>query len=355
FRTIEFGPITKMGSYVFADSTFLSNVTFGEGTEVIGDWAFVTAAMNLDSITTEGISESNTRIARVVVPGTVKKIGEYAFLNAPNLLSADLDLSGVEEIGMGAFWLCKKVTDVDLRSVVNIGDYAFAESGILSANLASAKQIGVYAFSSSALKELKIPAVERIGANSFGNTQIESLTIPKEFNSLTYLDSWVKISDFGDEVPRTDRYLYSFGAAAFAYNLSLKTITVEEGNPTYFTDEFGVLYGVVSGTKESGKYVLLTYPVGNIHNPNNSYTVLENTVRVGDGALYGVQGLDEIHFPDTVKEIGSLAFFNCSARHYYFTSVQAPVLEAAYDETVANVISELYAYRLGMFYSNFYN
>ncbi|MDE6058745.1 MAG: leucine-rich repeat protein [Clostridia bacterium] len=368
--SVELGAVTKMGEHVFADCP-ITTAKFAEGTTQIGAFAFVSSQVTRASIYVESPS-ANTRLTSVTLPNTVKTIGDYAFLNATNLRSANLDLSGVESIGTGAFWLCAGITSLDLSNVLTIGDYAFDGSGITEANLQKATNIGSYAFAESKLSTLNMPVMKRIGPYAFAATLLTSVEIPATL-PLTYEDKWGQLDDFGVVNPRAGRYFYAFGENAFAAVSALRTITVAEGNDAYFVDEYGVLYGILSGTKEEGAYVLLQYPVGkDSYEDGYSYAILKNTVRIGDGAFYGavvtrddgtvLSSLDlkEIRIPATVKSIGSFAFYNCAAEKYIFEGTTAPILEATYSvpgygsDQVFNQIIDLMA-RFGIYYSNFYS
>ncbi len=354
FTAMSLGPVKQMGQYVFADC-LLTSVTFADGTSEIGDFAFVSSKITMDTILNEGVSTANIKIANVTIPASVEKIGDFAFLYASNLVSDKIDLSGVKSIGAGAFWLCGKITDLDLSNAERIGDYAFEQSGLTEARLLNAVQVGAYSFASAPIKVLEIPVMEIIGPFAFAGTSITTVEIPKTLG-LTYEDFYDRVDDFGVIFERRGRYFYAFGEGAFASIKTFKTVTVEKGNEHFFTDEKGVLYGIISGTRENGTYMVLQYPAANSQNADNSYSILENTVRIGDGAFYSASGLDEIHIPYTVKQIGSFAFFLCTAKTYVFESVEAPVLEATYSLPVGagdDFVAATQYY--GMYYSNFYN
>ena len=354
FTAMSLGPVKQMGQYVFADC-LLTSVTFADGTSEIGDFAFVSSKITMDTILNEGVSTANIKIANVTIPASVEKIGDFAFLYASNLVSDKIDLSGVKSIGAGAFWLCGKITDLDLSNAERIGDYAFEQSGLTEARLLNAVQVGAYSFASAPIKVLEIPVMEIIGPFAFAGTSITTVEIPKTLG-LTYEDFYDRVDDFGVIFERRGRYFYAFGEGAFASIKTFKTVTVEKGNEHFFTDEKGVLYGIISGTRENGTYMVLQYPAANSQNADNSYSILENTVRIGDGAFYSASGLDEIHIPYTVKQIGSFAFFLCTAKTYVFESVEAPVLEATYSLPVGAGDDFVAATQyFGMYYSNFYN
>ncbi|MDE7148695.1 MAG: leucine-rich repeat domain-containing protein, partial [Duncaniella sp.] len=65
-------------------------------------------------------------LTSVVIPNSVKTIGDYAFNNCSRVTSVVIGNS-VKNIGYGAFAHCYELTSVEIpNSVQTIGDYAFA-------------------------------------------------------------------------------------------------------------------------------------------------------------------------------------------------------------------------------------
>ncbi len=62
------------------------------------------------------------KVTSIKVPGTVKKIDEYAIYQVPNLTTVELS-EGLETIGSYAFYKCPKLTSISLPStVININN-----------------------------------------------------------------------------------------------------------------------------------------------------------------------------------------------------------------------------------------
>ncbi len=352
---IVLGPVEKMGEAVFANSTaFLKSVTFLNGATVVGETMFVSLDVhgNIELYDVEGKPILNTVLTKVVIPNSVKKIGAYAFFGAKNLKSDDIDLSGTTDIGLYAFYYCESLTSLDLTNLKTIEPFAFSHTGLTSANLANATIIGDSAFEGTPLTELKLPKAERIYSFAFSQTELTSVQIPATMNSLTFVDDWEITTLMGETERRTGRMVYRFGRGAFASAGALENFTVEGDNQTYFVKD-GVLYGKI----DEEKYVLLQYPA---NKAGETYEVLMGTVRIADGAFYGTKNLKSVVFPYTLKSVGSFAFRTSSVKDYYFNSVDAPVLEALYDEGVVNIYTTdsagnmvNNAYADGLFYSNF--
>lgn len=112
---------------------------------------------------------------------------------------------------------------------------------------------------------------------------------------------------------------------AFAYFCSEKfsEFRVDENNPYYSSDEYGVLFN-------KGKTLLLKYPTGN---KRTSYSVPSNTTDIIYGAFYGAEYLKNIIIPDTVKDIGYSAFEYC----YSLESIVIP-------EKITNISYSMFSY-----------
>lgn len=67
--------------------------------------------------------EGDETLQTVVLAGSVKTVGEYAFYGCTGIVSADL--MGVENVEKGAFYGCTGLARVDLGSLGTLGDYAF--------------------------------------------------------------------------------------------------------------------------------------------------------------------------------------------------------------------------------------
>ena len=102
--------VTTIGSHAFAMLGNLKKVTVSGSVTQIGKEAFERSGCR------EGFD--------IVIPGTVKEIGSYAFSGAA-LKSVNLR-NGVTVIGEGAFMDCDLLTSVVIpASVVTIGNFAF--------------------------------------------------------------------------------------------------------------------------------------------------------------------------------------------------------------------------------------
>lgn len=343
----QLGAITEMASNVFADSANIQRVEFGEGTTIIGDFAFY--------------AENGTALKTVILPNSVETIGRYAFSFADEIES--INLSGVKTIGDFAFIMTasydkdnkmvrdSKLTVVDLANATYIGVGAFAYTNIETANLAKAKVVDDGAFADSTLSSVTFGALERVGSYAFAGTQLQSVTLPSTFAHRQYEYTWV-IKDHKDRVVETKhRNELSYGAGAFADIDTLESISVE-GEGDFFSVD-GVLYSRIPDG-----VVLEQYPA---NRDGKQYGVIDGTIAIGDFAFEGVSQCIVITFPYTVKRIGDGAFYQSSVSEYTFTSVQAPTLESSYYDATATEDELMFllfnANMLGstIYYANFHN
>lgn len=125
----------------------------------------------------------------VVIPGSVREIGEKAFAGAITVNSVTIPAS-VKKIGADAFSGCSGMTRLTLnKGLTTIGDRAFHGCANLgSVTLPSTlSTIGNGAFEGCvALKKISIPkAVRHIPENAFQNCScLQSVTLPSELHSI---------------------------------------------------------------------------------------------------------------------------------------------------------------------------
>ncbi len=256
-----FCPTTCEGAYVIPD-----------GVTHISDRAF-SGCENLTSVS---------------IPDGVTHIGDRAFSGCESLTSVSIP-DGVTHIGDEAFWNCNKLTSVTLpNSVSSIGDGAFAYcAGLTSVTLPnSLTSIGEDTFLFCAcLTDVTIPnGVTTIDSSAFRWCQgLTNVTLPSSVSSI--------------------------GDGAFKWSWCLCGIWVDPNNPTYSSDENGVLYN-------KDKTQLITCPAAY----EGVYVIPDGVTSIGDEAFRDCDNLTSVSIPDSVTHIGDEAFSGCDN----LTSVSIP-------------------------------
>ena len=335
----------EIGDYAFAGDVYYDYVDRTYSTPYVKDNMYVyrkfaakLAYVNLESAT---------------------KIGMYAFQHNEQLATVVLG-NRLEKISVGAFSNCPKLTSINLDKVVYIGDEAFAESGLVNADLSSAKEIGTYAFiSNSGLVSITLrPNGCTVGEGAFANcvalNNVENLNKVTEIGTYAFAYADLSGADLSSAV--------SIGDYAFAKE-TLAPFTVVLGNglkelgenpfamcqlaPFSITaeNEYGVKYNIytydISDTvKVIDGSLYHTVPMGlelitftkKLGKSNEVFKVADGTVRIAGMAFAG-SDINRVELPESVNIIGHKAFFGCTELSMViFNSFNAPILEEEFDQ-----------------------
>lgn len=219
----------------------------------------------------------NSHIQTIILPESIKSIGDYAFEYC-SLLSSIQIPTGVTQIGRGAFTDCYSLRSISISSgVTELQSFVFAncenlQSIILPENLTS---IGLATFSGCRNIDLSLPKnLTTIGSYAFSScTSIKSLNIGSNVNSI--------------------------GTNAFGgCNAS---ITVSELNNNY-TVENSVLF-----SKDKTELIACSSLKQGI------YTIPASVKAINQEAFRGCNELTTIIIPNTVINVHERAFYSCSA------------------------------------------
>lgn len=263
-----------------------------------------------DTINTITIEEGITGIERdvfayteaesIIVPDSVKKIGDYAFAYCSNLKSIYIG-SGVEEIGNGILSACYKMESCEV-SVDN--PYFSALDGVLF----NKDQTRLISFSSNKEASYDIPqGVIEISPYAFYDCKLTSLTIPdtvvsigtyaffrcKQIESLTIPDSVSSIDKYAFSEMRNLKTIVlpaaitSIKENSFSYCDSLTSVIIPEG---------------VTSIEKSAFYKCSAL---------SSVTLPEGLISIGKSAFYKCSALSAISLPAGLTSIGESAFFKC--------------------------------------------
>lgn len=182
----------------------------------------------------------------------------------------------IDKIAPYCFYGRKNVHSIQLPvDIVEIGDYAFAESGLIKFYMNNVlKSIGNYAFYNSYLNEAYLyNPIQSIGDNAFKNTMITRINIP---NSVTYI-----------------------GRGAFQAGV-LSEITIAENNKYKYED------GNILEALENDEFALVYFSA---QGKGTSYRLNSNITKIYSGAFYSLESIESIYFTN-VKYVEDYLFMS---------------------------------------------
>lgn len=288
----------------------------------------ITQEYTVTGLESEVFWEGRENLTKVILPSTIKTIGNRAFNECSALKSVDLsacttigyeafycctaltsvgDLSACTSIGAGAFNHCSALTSVDLSACTKIGDYTFNSCSALTSvgDLSNCSSIGNAAFQNcSALTSVDLSNCESLGNQAFdvcrNLTSIGSLSNCKTMGDYA-LAVCEKLEEVGDLSNCT-----SMGIGIFAECFSLKSVDV-----SHLTS--------INERMFDGCSALIS--VGNLTKCTNidkqafqdcsalkSIPDLPECETIGDQAFYNCSSLTTVGTLPKCKTIGSQAF-----------------------------------------------
>ncbi len=258
--------ITRIGKEAFRNCEKLTSVTMPEtGITYIGKDAFA-GCSSLKQITIpqgvtaieEGAFSGCSSITEVVLPEGLTEIKQSTFIGCSSLANIQFPAS-LKVIGQLAFDGCERLTTIDFPAgLEEIGPIAFQEC--------------------SSLTNLVLPAgLKKIGSSAF----------------------WHCIGLQGEVIiPKTVEEIQN---NPFAYCNKLQTVTVEQDNPNYISQD-GVLFNKDMTT-------LFCCPAAK----QGSYTIPDTVVVADAECFYGCESLTEINIPVSLERLGADAFSSCTS------------------------------------------
>lgn len=222
---------------------------------------------------------SSEVLSTLVIPGTVKTVGDYAFFDIPTLTEIKIE-EGLISVGKGAFAGLSSLTKISLpASVETVGDYAFAA---IRPSQDPEETLELYDFgcdaalSGSVLSEIVFAAgssLRELGKNVLSYTSATSFTLPDSDN-------------------------YTFDYRSFA----LSSLTdILSANPSYVSVD-GTLYSA-----DLSRFVYL--PLAK----SGDITLQDGVSSVDEGAFLGNENILSVTLPDSLQHIGDRAFYSCTA------------------------------------------
>lgn len=375
--------VTWIGKSAFSGCKNLEEIDLHEGIDSIGDLAFngcqsllkmvIPASVDPHSgsrwfdgctkLKTIELAEGTTEIGqglrsadgltKVVIPGSVTKIGNYAFESCYSMTSVVIP-DAVTSLGWSVFSNCYNLRTATLgKEITAIGDYLFDGCEKLSSVKMGdqIRSIGTSAFyNCKALRALTVPStVTSIGSYAFAGSGLRGIVLPDALESLGdgvfyqcyslkeadlgsvtgvpyatfYACSALSSVDLGENV----KYIYSY---AFS-NSGIESITLSNSVSQIYDRAFSnckKLYKFVLGknVNEIGHMAfanctqLKNFELRNVSvigdsafsgSGLRSLVLSQYVTSLGSGALKGCNNLTEITFGRGIKDISSSLLQGC--------------------------------------------
>lgn len=306
---VDFGNVLKeIDNYAFCDSG-VTRVRIPNSTTAVGASAFsgcdslneVTLGSGLKGIE-RGVFSNCSNLKQIEIPDNITYISDEAFMDA-GLTSVEIPDS-VTSIGFGAFYGCESLKKV-----------------VIGNNLA---YIADNAFTSCALTEIMWGGkVEKIGTESFSNNKnLTTVSLPNSITEIEYgaFNGCENLSDI--EIPDS---VEAIGGFAFdnegsgIRDTNTKWYDAQADGDVYAGKVYYKYKGeapadttvtIKDGTKGIAGYAF--YMQGNV-----TEVVIPNSVNnIGEVAFMGCESLKTVTIPESVKVIGREALGYLSSKQY---------------------------------------
>lgn len=305
--------VTAIASNCFSGAKGIKSVVIPNSVKSIGEKAFE-GCDSIESISVPFVGkisspEDNTHFSYIFgkVPESLKKlvitgggavIGEGSVRNCAMLESVTISDS-VQIIESYAFYGCKGLKSVKLgKELKTIGSSAFAGCSSLSDivlpdNLSLISNLAFERCTS--LTGVTVPdGVTTIGELAFsGCTALDVVVLGEGLDSIQKyaFNQCVNIKSI--TLPKE---LSSLSSYAFSGCTGIESLTVDDDNPNYYSDGNCII------EKDTATLVL-----------GCKSSVIPNGVKsIANAAFESCEGLESITVPESVKEIGENAFYRCS-------------------------------------------
>lgn len=354
-QRVEFASGSKLKTVrdlAFSECIQLQQIDIPNSVDSIGANAFtfcdalrtVTLPTNLKQLS-YGTFSSCTALTRIVVPQSCKVIGEFAFGNCTGL--SYVDIQGADSISTKAFYHCSVLPSLKLPETLKvIGDSAFMRcEALVSLEIpASLEKVGdklflrcphfegftVAAGSSNFMAEngvlySKDKAILHECPQQYATDMFEISASTKAIRPMAFFEcNAVK----GISIPET---IEGIGIASLSNNGM--TVFNFKGNERYCFHD-GVIYAKL---KSQDGWALLATPC---QGSKTDLILLPKTVFIADYALACCTNLKNVTMPESLKYVGSFAFYNDQAlKNLTCYAVEAPqLLECAFGEVPFNKV-----------------
>ena len=327
--------VKNIGYAAFSGCSSLTSVTIGESVTSIEDAAFsgcsklTSVTINSDAIVSKNYSSDSNishkfgiRVKEYIIGESVTSIGDYAFSNhsklTSNLTSVTIDES-VKSIGESAFEGCSSLTSVTIpNSIISIGDSAFSNcTKLTSVTIGeSVTSIGDDAFYGCIFGKDNFVNLSLLDANA--NNYWGAKIVDQELDGLFISNDTV----IGCRPHITSAvipdYITCIGSRAFYGCSKLTSATIGESVTSIGKEAFYGCSSLTSVTINSDAIVSKNYSSdSNISHMFGirvkEYIIGESVKNIGSYAFYNCSSLTSVTIGESVKSIGGAAFRGCSS------------------------------------------
>ncbi|MBR1376768.1 MAG: leucine-rich repeat domain-containing protein [Bacilli bacterium] len=247
---------------------------------------YTSSTMRTDASNPTLVFKNNGLKGNLILPNTITKIGDYAFVAGMgmnyNALTGVKISESVETIGLAAFDYQRELTSVDFSKATNlisIGSSSFTNNSLKSVSITNSPNLTIV--KTSAFDENQIEKV-RINADSY---IIEDYVFYR--NKISDLKLLGKVTAIGQE--------------AF--------------NDNQLSDSQGFIYG----KDENGNNTTTIVSYGGAN--RNNVTIPNGVIAIGKNAFRGLSLTGKITLPESVSTIENNAFEDNSLTDYEFKGV----------------------------------
>ena len=334
-------PVTKIGTSAFQAKTKITSVTIPASVTEIATSAFRACSGLTEVVLNEGLTKigqfafNGAKLARVVLPSTVKTIEQYAFYNVKTL--GDIDLANVQTIGGGAFSGCTALgsTAAGIRIVLpetvkSLGVNAFQ-------NCTSIVRVDWYAAKISASGSADQPAFQgctginevriyptAVNLPSFMFYKSSKVAEGKGIATLRFM-SGTQAATIGDyafyqqrigtiNLPST---MVKVGREAFRNNNLLRALNLGTGVNNIGQLAFSFCNGIETVTIPGNVKTIYAYAFRACA-ALKSVTIEEGVDYISSYAFADCKSLQEVRLPSTLTKINGGITYNTSTTIYYY-------------------------------------
>lgn len=303
---------TEISDRAFVGQAGMTKVVIPSSIRSIGQYAFLNC-WNLKEVVFDNcmsltelpnyLFQNCVSLTEITIPANVTKLGTYVFDYCTSLTKVNFaDNSKLDSIGNYAFQKTYSLVGVDLPSgVKTLGTNVFQYSGVKSVVLpATVTSIGNYAFADSEIASVTFADGSKIstfGTYLFRGSALTSVTIPA---SVTKLGNYMfqNCTELTSVTFETKK-LTEIAQYAFSGCTSLGSITIPDGVTTIHRNAFEKCTSLSEVNLPSSLTMIAT---------PNSPTSLKGSTAYYGFAFSGCTSLKSIKIPDSVTYLGTHTF-----------------------------------------------